>query len=435
MTVLKIAEVALEMWGAVFCLIAAVCIDLSKRVELRENVELGYMLAINSIMLIADGFAIAFRGRPGTFGRIMVYASNYLCFATMYILSYLSVRFIRALIRQYGGDIPKPFTKIMYIITVASIVLLTVSQFNGMFYYIDRDNFYNRGRLWWISQIPECLGMLAMLVIILIYGKCLKRKERFATFSYIALPVCAWAIQTKFYGISLVNVAVTVSLLIMFAVYELGKSIRMVEQAEKLVEQEKRNHEWEMRLLREQIQPHFIFNSMSVIQVLCRKDPNMAAEAIRNFSSFLRSSIDLYDKKEMLPLESEISVLDNYLYLEKLRYGEKLRVEYQLEVTDFFVPAFSIQPMVENAIKHGIRPKPEGGTVTISTAETDTCYLVIISDDGVGFDPEKIAHDGVNHVGLKNVSSRLQLICNGRLEIDSAIGEGSRIKIIIPKTS
>lgn len=435
MTVLKIAEIALEMWGAIFCLIAAVCIDFSKRAERRENIELGYMLAINSIMLIADGFAITFRGWPGIFGRIMVYSANFLTFTTMYILSYLSVRFVRALIQQNGGDIPKNSVKGMYLISIGSIVLLIISQFNGMFYYIDKDNFYHRGPWWWMSQIPEFLGMLSVLVIILKYGKCLKRKEKLATFSYIAFPVCAWAIQTQMYGLSLVNFATTVSLFFMFAVYELGKSVRMVEQAEKLVEQEKRNHEREMDLLRAQIQPHFIFNSMSVIQVLCRKDPNMAAEAIRNFSCFLRNSIDFYGKEESVPLEREISMLENYLYLEKLRYGDKLRVEYKLEVTDFLVPVFSVQPIVENAIKHGLRLKPEGGTITISSYETEEEYCAVIADDGIGFDPEETANDGINHVGLKNVSSRLQLICNGHLEINSVMGEGSRITIVIPKTS
>lgn len=435
MTVFKIAEVALEMWGAVFSLIAAVCIDLSKRAERRENIELGYMLAVNSIMLTADGFAVAFRGYPGAFGRCMVYAANYIAFATMFILSYLSVRFIRALLHENGGEIPKYFSKMMLAISAISIVLLTVSQFNHMLYYIDEENFYHRGSLWLISQLPEFLGMMSMLVIILLYGGCLNKKERFAAFTYIALPVCAWAIQTQMYGVSLVNIATTVSLLFMFVVYELGKSIRMVQQAEMLMEQEKRNHEWQMRLLRQQIQPHFIFNSMSVIQVLCRKDSKTAAEAIQHFSSFLRSSIDLYDKKEMIPLENEISVLENYLYLEKLRYGEKLRIEYQLEATDFSVPAFSVQPVVENAIKYGIQPKLEGGTVTISSFETETNYQVVVADDGVGFEPEKVADDGINHIGLRNVGSRLQLICNGQLEVISAPGEGCRVRITIPKSS
>lgn len=433
MTVLKIAEITLEIWGAIFCLIAAFCIDLSKRVELRENIELGYMLAVNSIVLMADAFAIAFRGYPGVFGTVMVYAANCLVFADMYVLSYLSVRYIRALIRQSGGDIPKIFQKSMFFITIGSIILLTISQFNGLLYYIDQDNYYHRGQFWFLSQGPVCFGMIFLLIIILVYGRCIDTRERVTAFLYIALPVCAWFIQTKLYGISLVNIATTVSLLIMFTVYELGKSVRMVEQAEKLVEQEKRSHEWEMRILREQIQPHFIFNSMSVIQVLCRKDPEIAAEAIRKFSSFLRSSIDLYDKKESISLESEISILDNYLYLEKLRYGNKLQIEYQLDTTTFFVPAFSIQPIVENAIKHGIKPKLEGGTVKISSYETLEDYRVAVEDDGVGFDPQSTGDDGINHIGLKNVNSRIQLICGGHMEVDSTLGKGSCITIVIPK--
>ena len=133
-----------------------------------------------------------------------------------------------------------------------------------------------------------------------------------------------------------------------------------------------------------------------------------------------------------IPFENELNLVRDYLYMEKKRFGEKLKIRYVITENDFLVPALSIQPIVENAVRHGIRQKLEGGTVSIETYRDGTDYMVRIKDDGVGFDPNAAKDDGRRHVGSENVRSRLALMCGGRLYINSIPGAGTEVILRIP---
>jgi len=121
------------------------------------------------------------------------------------------------------------------------------------------------------------------------------------------------------------------------------------------------------------------------------------------------------------------------LNLEQAMYGEALNVIYDIQTKDFTLPALTMQPIVENAVKHGIGKKESGGTVAISTKETDNGYMVTISDNGVGFEQEKTDDDGQQHIGINNVRLRLSAQCGGSLDIESKPGAGTTAMIIIPK--
>ena len=110
-----------------------------------------------------------------------------------------------------------------------------------------------------------------------------------------------------------------------------------------------------------------------------------------------------------------------------------MNIEYDIQTTDFFLPLLSIQPLVENAVKHGVGMKEDGGTVTIATRETEDAYEVIISDDGVGFDVNEKKDDGRSHVGMENTKKRLRDMCNADIIITSKVGEGTTARVIIPK--
>ena len=126
--------------------------------------------------------------------------------------------------------------------------------------------------------------------------------------------------------------------------------------------------------------------------------------------------------------------MKKYLYIEKLRFADLLNIEYDIKTEDFYLPLLSIQPLVENAVKHGVGMKEDGGTVTIAAKETDTAYEVIISDDGVGFDPDASKpDDGKTHVGMENTKKRLRDMCGAHVEITSAVGEGTTARVILPK--
>jgi len=200
---------------------------------------------------------------------------------------------------------------------------------------------------------------------------------------------------------------------------------------------EKKLAESRISIMLSQIQPHFLYNALAVISRLCDKDPAEAKKATINFSNYLRSNMNLLERTEPIPFANELNHTISFMNLEQAMYGEALTVKYDIKEDNFKLPALTVQPIVENAVKHGIGKKEGGGTVSISTKETQTDYQVVIRDDGIGFDPEKTANakgnDGETHVGINNVRLRLSAQCGGSLDIKSSPGEGTTAKIIIPK--
>jgi len=204
---------------------------------------------------------------------------------------------------------------------------------------------------------------------------------------------------------------------------------------EEKLKTERKLNESRISILLSQIQPHFLYNALAVISRLCDKDPAEAKKATINFSNYLRANMNLLERTEPIPFENELNHTIGFLNLEKAMYGEALNVIYDIQIKSFKLPALTVQPIAENAVKHGIGKKEGGGTVTISTKETESGYLVIISDDGAGFYPEKTDDDGQQHIGINNVRLRLSAQCGGSLKIESKPGAGTTASIIIPKNS
>lgn len=129
-----------------------------------------------------------------------------------------------------------------------------------------------------------------------------------------------------------------------------------------------------------------------------------------------------------------MSHVKSYLYIEKLRFDELLNIKYEIETENFKCPSLLLQTMVENAVKHGICNKCDGGTVLIKTYETDDNYIIKVIDDGTGFDiNSNVDTDERNHIGIENTRNRLKEMCNGKLDIESEIEKGTKVTIEIPK--
>ena len=180
-----------------------------------------------------------------------------------------------------------------------------------------------------------------------------------------------------------------------------------------------------------QIQPHFIYNTLGTIQYLCKKDPDQAARLVQNFSMYLRGNFSELDKAMPIRFSKELEHVRCYTEIESVRFPD-MTVQFDIQTEDFALPALSVQPLVENAIKHGLMGLEEGGTVTVTAFETETHYCVKVTDDGVGFD-ETCLQDGQKHVGIRNVRERLQGMCGGTLTVESQKGAGTTALIQIPK--
>ena len=210
----------------------------------------------------------------------------------------------------------------------------------------------------------------------------------------------------------------------------------MVEQNERYYKQRIENESLKSKILLAQIKPHFIYNCLTLIRSLL-DESEKAEEALNHFAGFLRGSVDMLEETVCISASREIQTVDDYLYLQKQRFGDSLRVVTDYRDTGFFLPPFTLQVLVENAVIHGIRNTAGGsGTVVIRSYEADGFHVIEVEDDGNGLPPEirqEREQKEQTHVGLKNIERRLDLMCHGTLTIQNKTGQGTIATIRIPK--
>ena len=330
---------ALELWGAIFCLIAAFLIDRGKTVEHRENVQLGYMLLLNTAILVFDMFAVTYNGEPGKASRMVLRVANLGLYFTLYVLEIYFIYYLKAIVLNNGGKFSKGFIYVGYVIMLFSIVTLIFDQFKHVLYFFDMDNYYHRGVMYGLAMVPVFACFILIFVILIFYRNFITRLQKAALIIFLSFPVLSAIFMVASGEVSsLINIGITVSLVMMYMFYEIEKNQRMLAQAEEIIKQEKINNEFKNTMLWTQIQPHFIYNNLNVIQFLCKKDPELAAEAVTHLSAYLRSYIDAYDKDMCIPIEEEMDIIKHYLYMQKLRYGDKLSVSMDIGEQAFSVP-------------------------------------------------------------------------------------------------
>ena len=180
-----------------------------------------------------------------------------------------------------------------------------------------------------------------------------------------------------------------------------------------------------------QIRPHFIYNTLGSIEQLCKLDPPKAGDLVHNFAKYLRGNFGELDNPKPILMSQEMEHVRHYINIENVRFPD-MTFTFEMNSDDFHIPALTVQPIVENAIKHGLMRLPHGGTIHVVAYETDSAYCVSVVDDGVGFDTGMLLDDR-QHVGIRNIRERLKVIVNGTLDIESTPGVGTKVLITIPK--
>ena len=180
-----------------------------------------------------------------------------------------------------------------------------------------------------------------------------------------------------------------------------------------------------------QIRPHFIYNTLGSIEQLCDIDPQKAGELVHDFAKYLRGNFGELDNPKPIFMSQEMDHVRHYVSIENVRFPD-MTFSFEMNTEDFRIPALTIQPIVENAIKHGLMKLQKGGSIKVVSYDTDTEYCVSVIDDGVGFDTNQLLDDR-KHVGLRNIRERLKAMVDGTLEIESEEGVGTKVLIRIPK--
>lgn len=425
MSTADIYNMAIEIWGAIFCVLAIIIIYYRWNVDKKTNEYLVAMFTINIMILLSDAFGYVVREQSGIVARSIALICYFILYVSTYILLALFTDYLTYCIRQHTKVHPI-FQRIVHVLVGISVLLLIISQFNGMYYYLDEHNMYYRGDWFVLSQLMGVIGIFIDIVLLVHYWKDFSSEERIKFCVYLVLPMVAILIQIYMYGVALLNIATTTAAMIMFTVSQ-------AEQSRKISQYEKKMRDMRVDIMMSQIQPHFLYNSLTTIKRLCKTDPDSAATAVEEFSYYLRSNMDSLAQDHCISFVKELEHVQNYLSLEKRRFGERLTITYHIEVKDFEIPALTLEPIVENAVKYGMKQNLEGVVIQIKSSEDEAYYYVTVTDNGQGFDPSEKKEDGKSHVGIENVKYRLDILSDGELIINSEIGSGTEVVIRIPK--
>jgi len=357
------------------------------------------------------------------------YILNYIGNLFTYVLNYALIMSFTNYINIYIAsktDVNRTVVRIVYGICGVGIALTVLSLINNMFYIIDESNVYHRQSMYWLSQVLALAAILINSVVIIKNRKCFSRMESAALGIYIILPVIAIAIGMIRYGYVPVYISSTIIILFIY----LGMQ---AEQSKAAKDKEAQLTQSRIAVMLSQIQPHFLYNSLASISHLCDEDPARAKEITQEFSEYLRANMRSLESTKPILFEQELKHVKCFLNLKKAMLGESLTIVYDINAKDFSLPPLTVQPIVENAVNHGIEKRTGGGEIKISSYEKDNNYLIIISDNGVGFNNKILESNGKTHIGIKNVRQRLSDQCGGKLMIDSQKGTGTTVIITIPK--
>ena len=412
---------------ALFCELSGGLRGNARRADLRR------LLIANCLVLLADMLSWLCDGHAGGLARALCYATNTAYYAMQIVYCWLWAVFARNW--AYGtARLTRVKRALLALPMAAEAIMLICNPFTGGVFTLDANNHYARGAHYLYNLAPFIVySMTAALILIRASaaGTDLDRRRRgFTLLIAMALPVCGSIIEAHSYGMTFTWPLAALSLMLITQSTQqeqnaLDKAAAASLKAE-LVENQ-------MSIMLSQIQPHFLYNSLTVIAELCQTDPATARQATLQFSAFLRGNMSSLTYNRPIAFERELEHTRNYIALESLRFPDRLRTVYRVATTRFQLPTLTLQPIVENAVRYGVTKRPEGGTVVIATRETPTAFIVTVSDDGVGFDPTAIASDGHAHVGLSNVRERLKRMVDGTLDIASTPGAGTTVTIAIPK--
>ncbi len=219
-----------------------------------------------------------------------------------------------------------------------------------------------------------------------------------------------------------------------FEAEELVARVRTLVELKKSVD---KTLQAELKFLQSQIRPHFIHNALNTIVSVSRRDPDRSRKLLVKFSDYLRNCFDFVDLQERVPIEREMNFVRSYVALEQARFGEKMIVHWDIDEISCAVPPLILQPLVENAIIHGLRPKPQGGSILIYVKQIKDKLRLGVKDDGAGISTVRLADLAKENktdrgVGIHNINQRLKKLYHSSLIIESKEGKGTDVYMEIP---
>ncbi len=346
--------------------------------------------------------------------------------------------FLRTLLAIYGY-VTRPVLIVMYLYLVKAsrkytaawvlvginAVIYLTALFSGICFYIDEGNQFHRGPLGYTVHIVGLILLLYTLRTAVIEYGGIRMRSSVIPVVIVALIVAALILDTvvdyRKYPVTFITAVVASANVFHY----IGLHLQFVREHENALQAEQR-----IQIMMTQIQPHFLFNTIATIKALCSKDPKKAAEVAEKFGTYLRQNLNTLNASGLIPFRKELEHTKLYAEIEMVRF-DNIRVEYKVYDDDFKLPPLTLQPIVENSIRHGVRIR-EQGIVEVTARHEENHHVIEVRDNGVGFDPDDTVSSNGQHIGLSNIRERIEGMCGGSLIIDSIKGTGTTVKIIIP---
>ena len=321
------------------------------------------------------------------------------------------------------GKRGKALSRTMLVLWAVFIVMLLLAQITPTFWYVNLDGVMQFGPLYNLLIAP----LLAMQLVVL--AATIRRRgeltqRRYRAFLLFLIPVTIAVIIHMIAPVfTLIDITMTISA---YAAYRLILS----DSIEQNLRQQREIARQRASIAVLQMRPHFIYNTMTSIYYLCDQDPELAKQVTMDFTVYLRKNFNAIVREDVVPFSDELEHARAYLAVEQAQYEDDLVVNFDTPHTRFRVPPLTLQPLVENAVKHGMNPDSGPLHVWVRTGQTDAGSEIIVEDDGPGCDPA-IADDP--HTTLANIRQRLGMMCGGQLDITPRQGGGTMVKVTIPQ--
>ena len=313
------------------------------------------------------------------------------------------------------------FTAVMALFG-AYFVMLVITQFTEVFYYVTPDNEYIRAPLY-----PLTLAPMIFILVLNIAGTIRRRKSLSDKYFYGLLIYMLSMSVTLFINIFISAEIFVVFGMALFALMMYG--LILSDNMEQFMRQQKEIADQRVNIMVLQMRPHFIYNSLMGIYYLCDQDAEKAKQVTLDFTTYLRKNFAAIASEDTIPFGEELEHTRAYLAIEQAQFEDSLFVNFDTPHTSFRVPPLTLQPIVENAVVHGIRASNAPIHISVVTRRTDTANEIIVEDDGPGF---QATDNNEPHIALNNIRGRLDMMCGGTLTISPRKEGGTSVKVTIP---
>lgn len=418
---MQLLGIGIDLLSVIITFVILVGVLLGKRNAMNEYFPI--LLLMNALVLLADMGTLAFANDPNNLNllRISVILQG--------SLTYVSISgfnlYVDKLITRKRGKRPL-FRMVPFGICVVMILFWITSIIHGYAFKISRDGVYTQEALFFVVVVIGC-AMMIYIFFRIIYNQItgvLDINLCVALYIFIIIPIVALFPALMSQCFSIEYSAITVSYLIMFIAIH-------VTREQKVVEQKMDDTIMKTDLIMSELQPHFVFNSLTNIKYLIKKNPDLAVDAMDKFTKYLRRNLDTITDQDLITFAEELEHTRTYLWLEQLRFGD-LKIEYSIDEDEFLIPPLSLQPVVENAVRHGVTKKVGGGTIKIYVRDEKDCYKITVKDDGIGFNTKELEEDIAN-AGILDIRKRLYEMNKSKLTIASTEGVGTTVTYLIMK--